>query len=283
MRRYSLHHRFGSLVAGATVAGLLASCASGGPPSTTVSPSLDQAPSSTVVPSAEPTEAIETWDLVWFSDSSGNFVADLWGARIEEAVGVDVRVHDFAGSGEIGSAVLILEAIRTDAAVREAVAAAEVIGLYTNPGHTEAGDRLFDSCADPVPGVLPDVYTSEDFAPFGALLREIYDEILALRAGQPTVIRAMDLWVPMLEQWIAAGVEPACTAGWEAWTTTLREVAAEHGVPTASMYDAFNGPGHDEDPVAMGYIGEDGSHPSAEGNAVQVDVLHALGYDPIEP
>jgi len=42
-------------------------------------------------------------------------------------------------------------------------------------------------------------------------------------------------------------------------------------------------PEHDEDPVDEGYVGADGLHPSAEGNAAQVVVLDALGYDPITP
>jgi hypothetical protein len=46
----------------------------------------------------------------------------------------------------------------------------------------------------------------------------------------------------------------------------------------ASMYDAFNGPDHDQDPVAKGYIGDDGEHCSDAGKAAQVDVLDALGY-----
>mgnify|MGYP001815397245 CR=1 FL=1 len=38
----------------------------------------------------------EPWDLVWFSDSVGFDVADLWAAKIEEELGVEVRVHDHA-------------------------------------------------------------------------------------------------------------------------------------------------------------------------------------------
>jgi hypothetical protein len=49
------------------------------------------------------------------------------------------------------------------------------------------------------------------------------------------------------------------------------------------MYDAFNGPAHDEDPVANGYISADGAHPSDAGRAVQVDVIDALGYQPVNP
>lgn len=32
-------------------------------------------------------------------DSTGNFLAALWAERIEEKLGIEVRVHDFAGPG----------------------------------------------------------------------------------------------------------------------------------------------------------------------------------------
>jgi hypothetical protein len=43
-----------------------------------------------------PSTASEPWDLVWFSDSTGFFVTELWAETIEEELGVEVRVHDYA-------------------------------------------------------------------------------------------------------------------------------------------------------------------------------------------
>lgn len=51
----------------------------------------------------------------------------------------------------------------------------------------------------------------------------------------------------------------------------------------ASFYDEFNRTDHNEDPRKKGYISVDGFHPSTEGTNAQVEVLHALGYDPIVP
>ncbi len=72
-------------------------------------------------------------------------------------------------------------------------------------------------------------------------------------------------------------------AAWEAFSQAIREAAAEFGVPTASMFDAFNGPNHDEDPREKGFIGSDKQHTTDEGKAAMVEVLHALGYDPVNP
>jgi hypothetical protein len=127
------------------------------------------------------------------------------------------------------------------------------------------------------------VYTSADFAPCGDVLRDIYDVVFELRAGQPTVIRAFDAFNGMIADWREAGIEPECTALWESESEALREAADDYGVAMASFYDAFNGPDHDEDPREKGYITVDGKHASPEGTYFQVDILHDLGYDPIVP
>jgi hypothetical protein len=239
----------------------------------------------TLVTTTTVADTSEPWDLVWFSDSTGNFVAGLWAERIEQDLGVEVRVHDFAGSGEEGSAVFILDRIENESVVRDALAEAEIIGLYASPMFTETGDALADACLQEssTPRDPPERYSREDFEPYAELLRSIYNQMFELRAGQPTVVRAFDMYTPVLDAWMAAGVEPECTAGWEAMASTVRDVASEYGVPTASAYDTFNGPNHDEDPVTKGFIGSDGVHPSSQGNAAEADVLHDLGYDPIAP
>lgn len=268
------------LVAGSIVLAMLAGCSpsSSAQPSS-VQPASPQPTAASSLPAASPLPG-EYWDLVWFSDSSAT-VAELWAARIEDVTSVKVTVHDFWGPAIRGSASFIADLTEVEA-VAEAIAGAEVIGLYANPALTVAGDALADACrsGDPT-GDPPRVFTEADFDEYADLLRFIYRRILELRQGQPTVIRAVDLYVPVISGWRAAGIEQACTASWEAWTSAARRVASEYGVPMASMYDAFNGPDHDQDPVAKGYIGDDGEHCSDAGRAVQVDVLDALGYDAI--
>lgn len=48
----------------------------------------------------------EPWDLVWFSDSTGWGIAELWGERIEQELGVEVRVHDQSAGGLAAATVL---------------------------------------------------------------------------------------------------------------------------------------------------------------------------------
>ena len=97
------------------------------------------------------------------------------------------------------------------------------------------------------------------------------------------MIRVADEFAAPIASWREAGIEAICTASWEAHAQVIHEAADGYGVGTASWYDAFNGPNHDEDPYEKGYIADDVFHQSREGAAVQAEVLHALGYDPIIP
>jgi hypothetical protein len=226
----------------------------------------------------------EPWDMVFFSDSAGLGVARAWADLIEEAEGVEVRVHDHAKDGL--PLVQVREWFNTHDAVREELADAEIIFVFGSPaGSSPAADDMW-TCAstlklrrDP-----PERNTPADWAPFGDVLRDIFDVVFELRADQPTVIRTADLFAGPIADWRKAGIEAECTAGWEAHAEVTHEAADDYGVGTASWYDEFNGPDHDEDPREKGYISHDGYHQSQDvGVPVQADVLHALGYEPIVP
>jgi hypothetical protein len=223
----------------------------------------------------------EPWDLVWFSDSMGQRVAGEWADLIEEAEGVEVRVHDhWSGFAPIDQ---FLQMIGDVESIRREVAEAEIIVVYGNASRTGPPDT--EVChlplsADPDP---PGFYTSADLAAYGDVFRDVFEVIFELRAGEPTVIRAFDVFAGALVDWREAGVEAECTATWEAEAAAIREAADEYGVVTASFYDAFNGTDHDEDPREKGYIAFDGYHASPRGSSAQAQVLHSLGYDAIIP
>jgi hypothetical protein len=222
----------------------------------------------------------EPWDLVWFSDSLGFGVAHAWADLIEDAEGVEVRVHNHL----IGNVPIerFRAMVNGEETIRQEVAGAEIIVVFGNPSGTAPPDTAV--CAysplDPNP---PEFYTSEDFVPYGDVFRDIFEVIFELRAGEPTVIRAFDMFAGVLVDWREAGTEAECTAAWEAFSGAIREAADEYGVLTASFYDAFNGPDHDEDPRGKGYISDDGFHASLEGQLAQAEVLHGLGYGAIIP
>lgn len=298
MRRNSHELRIWVALLGAGLALVLAACATDRPAAevtVTPAPTADPVASAAATPSATPTRAFspspaspaptadEAWDLVLFSDSSLGDVPDRWAARIRERLGIEVRVHTWPG-GPGSTPQDLLDALEHRADVRDAIAGAEVIGIETVPVGTEPGNVLAEICSgkDATPRDPPPAYSVPDLTEYAGQLRSIFDRIFELRAGQPTIIRAMDIYTPVLDDWTAAGIEPECTAGWVAHAATIRMVADEYGVTTASIYGLFNGPGHHEDPVDKGWIGPDGVHPNAAGTAAQVDFLDSLGYAPLE-
>jgi hypothetical protein len=233
--------------------------------------------------SAAELDTSEPWDLVWFSDSGGWSTADRWAERIEQTMGVEVEVHDYAIGG-LSASTLLGFLTADQSSYRNLVANAEVIVIYGNPegsGSTsDIGTCVSTSTARRDPPVR---YSAADFEPYEEVLRSIYDAVFELRAEKPTIVRAIDLYSPVIADWREAGIEDGCTAAWEAWSDAMRTVAVEYGVAFASMYDDFNGPDHDEDPRQKGYIASDLQHTTPEGQAAQLEVLHRLGYEPIMP
>lgn len=225
----------------------------------------------------------EPWDLVWYSDSTGFGLAELWAERIEKELGVEVRVNDFSSGGLPAATVLgwIGEGIGLPVH-RELLAGAEIVVVFGNPRNSGATDDL-ETCVSTstAPRDGPSDTSIESWEPYRDVLTSIWEIIFDLRDGEPTILRAMDMYNPVIADWREAGIEEECAAGWEAFAQTIKDAAADYDVPTASMFDAFNGTSHDEDPREKGFIGSDKMHTTDEGKAAMVEVLHALGYEPV--
>jgi lysophospholipase L1-like esterase len=107
--------------------------------------------------------------------------------------------------------------------------------------------------------------------------------MLTLRNGRPTIIRAVDFYNPLISIHRAHNTEVECTQCFEIFNSAVRQAAEEYHIPLISVYDAFNGSNHDEDPREKGYIGSDGVHASEQGQQVIAGLLSEAGYKPIEP
>lgn len=225
----------------------------------------------------------EAIDLVYFSDSGGWGVAERYGELASEAVGREVRVHDHATGGL--AAVKVLEYVRGPLA--EEVAEAEIVVVYGNPegSGAELPEPDLTTCvstssAEREPPLVP---TAADWQAYRDVLDDIYAEIWSLRDGRPTVLRAVDLYNPVLSPWREAGIEPECTANWELWSSVEEEAALANGATFVSPYDVFNGAAHDEDPREKGWIGPDGEHTTDDGATAIAEALAAVGFDPSTP
>ncbi len=247
--------------------------------STVVETTTSAEPTTTTTSAATPVLAVEgPWDLVFFSGPEGLGIADLWAERITEEYGVEIRVRDEATSTLPATAILSrLDSNNPE--LRNLVAEAEIVFVNGNPRGSDATDDL-EHCVS-VTGPAPVSYTSEDLAPYRAVLAQVYDRVAELRSGAPTAVRAMDFYNPVVSSWQLHGIESDCALGWSAFTEAIHQAAADHDVLVARVAEAFNGPGFDEDPATKDLLGPDGVVTNETGKAIIVDLLHELGYAPL--
>ena len=238
-------------------------------------------------------DELEEWDLVYISDSEGWGVANKFADNIERDTGKTVQIHDYAIGGL--SALRVLQALQSDPeslsdikfkSLQADIAEAEVIVFFANPlgdpskGGVQGG---MDKCIVPRLGHPPENCTLQLYEPYIENLKAIYEEILALRNGKPTIIRAVDFYNPLISEHRKLNMEIECTQCWEIFNTAVRQAADAFNIPFVSVYDVFNGLNHDEDPREKGYIGTDGRHTSKQGQQVIADLLSKAGYEPVEP
>lgn len=237
-----------------------------------------------------PLNELEEWDLVYISDSTGWGVAEKFANNIERDTGRTVRVHNYA----IDSlrALRVLNELQSDPetvskefeTLRADIAEAEVIVFFGNPRGDSSEGGVTGGMEKCIGGTeAPDDCTPELYEPYIENLKAIYDEILALREGKPTIIRAVDFYNPIISKHRANNIEVECTQCFEIFNSAVRQAAEAYNIPLISVYDAFNGSNHDEDPKEKGYIGSDGIHASEQGRQVIADLLSEAGYEPIEP
>ena len=238
---------------------------------------------------AVPFDTSEPWDLVWFSDSTGWGVADLWAERISEEFGVELRVHDHSSS--VLPAVEVLRSLGFTrfgdethwfgrfGDLRDEISEAEIVVVYGNPidsGSTEDLQQCVTTST--APRDPPVHFSAGDFEPYPSVFESIFEQILALAGGRPIIVRAIDSYNPLIADQEAAGVKDECVRAWEAWSASIGRAAVAYGVSMVSMYDAFNGVDHIEDPRAQGYITGDGQHATPEGQQVLATAMHQAGY-----
>lgn len=241
----------------------------------------------------------EPVDLVFISDSSGSIVSERYAELASEALDREVRLNRSVDADA--------DAIRTRFA--EAVSGAEVIVFYLNSARFEPGmpaPTFERGCIDPVdvladpdylddpgysgpewtPGteweVVAAVPTVEDWQPYRDWLSGVWEAIWDARDGQPVVLRGYDVYNPWFAQWAEIGVESECTAIWEGQAQAAREAAEANGAAFVSFYELFNGPEHDQDAKAKGWISEDGMHANEAGGAAAAEALAAAGFEPNE-
>ena len=238
-------------------------------------------------PAGLPTGPQAVWQLVVISDSSLWGVGEAFAARIEEDLGVTVEVEDYAMGGS--SAGQILESLQTGKSANAkleklpaVLKEAEVVVMFLNPNDSIDPNRPLnlDGC---FMSTAPESCSPETFEQWTTDLKAIWGEILQLRKGKTTILRAVDLYNPSVSLWKEHGIFEACSECWENMSDAARLAAEAYNIPCLSRLDAFNGPNHDEDPTEKGYISSDGEHLSELGVQYTADLLAQMGYEPVTP
>ncbi len=218
------------------------------------------------------------WDLVILGSSQAWFFGEYYSIYIEEDLGVKVTVHDETVGSQ--TAYGLLKKLRELKRLRELVSEAEIVTFQGSPTQSISETHPFDY--DCVFGwefyvVNCSLITFEKYI---ADLEAIIEEILLLRDGSPTIIRVMDYYCPTYSQFKEQGIYEECRQCWENTNIAIHQAAIAHNIPVASLYDAFNGPNHDEDPRDKGYLLLDG-HTNEEGQKVIARLFRELGYEPV--
>jgi len=227
------------------------------------------------------------WDLVVIGDSSLWKLADAFAAQIEADLGIQVEARDFTiGNLSAGSVLEVLRGGVTSNArlerLPDALREADVVVMFVNPEDSvdPKNPMEFGAC---FMYQAPSNCEPETFNRYVSDLKGIWTQIMKLRRGKETILRAVDLYNPLVAGWQEKGVFTACTECWENLSQAVRTAAEAKNIPFLSRLDAFNGPDHSEDPRQKGYIVEDGEHPSDLAAAYTSELLAAMGYEPTMP
>lgn len=227
------------------------------------------------------------WDLVIIGDSSLWELGEAYAAQIEKDMGVQVELADYANVA--GSAGEVLSVLRSGESMNlrleklpETLAEAEVVVIFLNPldSSRPANPLNIWGCFSSQP---PASCSPSTYEKYTADMKAIWAEIFKLRKGKVTILRATDIYNPLVNSWQEHGVFEACTECWVNMSDAARLAAEAYNIPFLSRFDAFNGPSHDEDPREKGYIREDGEHPTELMAQVTAELLSQMGYEPVTP
>ena len=237
-----------------------------------------------------PTGPDAIWTLVIIGDSSMWELGDAFAAQINKDVGVQVELENLTNVGSAREILRVLKGGESSnfrlSRLPDVLAEAAVVVMVMIPNPSESIvdehpmelDRCFHSDTS-----IPLYCNPIVFEQWTADLEAIWGEVFKLRNGKPAILRATDLYNPLVSPWNENDIFEECTECWENISEANRLAAEIYKIPFLSRLDAFNGPDRTIDPREQGYIVSDGEHPSELMAQYTAELLSQLGYDPVSP
>ena len=272
-------------------------------------------PSPVVAPQGPTSSPVPTWKLVAIGDSVPRFhftcpackgFIELYADAITEATGVRVDV-DNRTAVQISNvppvqASHLLHRILTDASLREAIAAADIV--VVNVGVNDTPWNRFDNpcdASDPTAtdvqwSMITDACVERVLGDYKRTLDEIFTQIDILRGcftasfetmtctdrgHEETMLRMATVY----DDWMGSSVstsesDEVTSRVVQAYVDAQCWVVRMHGGECADMHHVFNGPAGTDD--AGPYLGPEHSpHLNQEGQQAVADELARLGYRPL--
>lgn len=230
-----------------------------------------------------------TWDLVALGDSTpAGFgvgmafsYAQFYAAHVEEDLGVDVVVHNWATNNTRPLADWI-EEVRSNEEFREDLRNAEVITIWLGwhdvipsigigrggPCYKRADEVNMD-CLSEVTDPMQDGFD------------KLLSEIVSLSSPDETLILIADVGIPSLfvKRWKEYGTFELLKRGaYEVWREYLVQAAWKNKVHVVGTYEVLHGPNGDQD-VPPEYMQTDGVHFNKQGHEFLADLHREMGYE----
>jgi Tol biopolymer transport system component len=206
---------------------------------------------------------------------------DRYADALSAATGKPVAVQNLSEHTGLQVADLLSE-VTNQAERMEALADADaiVVGIAHNDvpwGHSD--DACNGPADDPVDwSGFTDECIATEVARFTPQYEEVFARIATLRAGRPTILRAINRY----NDWIGDPDPQAIAATSKvvaAWNRMICGAAEANGFVCADLATRFNGP--DGADPAGDLLAPDFTHPSDKGNEAIAEVLIQLGFTPL--
>ena len=189
----------------------------------------------------------DSWPEGAHCDPACSTFPELHAEAIEEMTGEPIEFMNLSGQAQPffdtpggGGSAGLLEALKTDDAFREEVAAGDIIVISTGPND---GGEIFDAIMDGTCGGKDDTACVSELnrrwhRDFHGILQEIQD----LRAGKPTTIRLVNAANAFTDPSFSAATARGFEAYFEALTEAMCDNAEDYGVVCVDVRPVLNGP-----------------------------------------